>query len=374
MTLKINGREVGFEAGQTILQAARAAGIQIPTLCHLQDAFPTGSCRLCVVEVAGSARLLPACETPAQEGMEVQTENKRVVEARRTILEMLVASGQHNCFVLESDPDRWTELQLEAMSGTGHETICPAYGDCRLQDLVVAYGVRTSGIEPAEGPFPIDDDHPLIRRDYSRCIQCGRCAAACNEVQVNLAIPAPYGRREDRPQPEGWYPLADYDRCVYCGECIQACPVGALVEKKALGLGRHWETEKVRTTCSYCGVGCQIWLHVQDGRVVRVSGVEGVPPNQGRLCVKGRFGYDFIQSEDRLKSPLIKENGRFREASWDEALDLVARRFLEIKEERGPRALAGLTSARVTNEENYLMQKLVRTGFGTNSVDHCARL
>jgi predicted molibdopterin-dependent oxidoreductase YjgC len=374
MTMKINGREVDFQEGQTILEAARAAGIQIPTLCHLKDAPPNGSCRICSVAVAGSDRLLPACETPAQEGMEVWTENQKVVAARRTILEMLVASGQHNCFVMEMDPDKWTEFQLEAMSTPGHDRICPAYGACELQDLVVAYGVRTDGLVPAQGPFPLDNDQPLILRDFSRCIQCGRCVAACNEVQVNLAIPHPYGRREDHPAPEGWYPLADYDKCTHCGECVQACPVGALIERKASGLGRHWEAQKVRTTCPYCGVGCQMWLHVQEGKVVKVTGVEGVVPNQGRLCVKGRFGYDFIHSEDRLTTPLIRKDGRLEQATWDEALDLVADKFKEIKDKRGPDALAGLTSARVTNEENYLMQKLVRAGFGTNNIDHCARL
>lgn len=374
ISLTINGRSVSCEAGLSILDAAAGVGIKIPTLCYLKEAFPTGACRICVVEVEGRDRLLPACETPADEGLVVQTESSRVREARKAILEMLLASGQHNCFVTDLDPDKWTSYQLEAMATPTHGTLCPAYGDCTLQDLVVLYGVKAEGIEPAKGPFPVDDEHPLILRDFSRCIQCGRCISACNEVQVNAAIPEPYGRRADRPPEQGFYPFPDYDQCVFCGECVQACPVGALVEKKAHGIGRHWEAEKVRTTCPYCGVGCQMWLHVQDGRVVKVSGVEEVVPNQGRLCVKGRFGYDFIHSEERLKVPLIKENGRFREASWDEALDLVAKKFSEIKESSGSDALAGLTSARVTNEENYLMQKLVRTGFGTNSVDHCARL
>jgi predicted molibdopterin-dependent oxidoreductase YjgC len=287
---------------------------------------------------------------------------------------MLVASGEHNCFVMDLHPDKWAEYQLQMTERPHHEQLCPAHGKCKLQDLVVAYGVKNIPLEPGKKEFPMDDSHPLIIRDYSRCIQCGRCVSACNEVQVNLAIPAPYGRREDRPEPERWYPMADYDYCVYCGECVRACPVGALVEKKAFGVGRHWETKKVRTTCPYCGVGCQMWLHVQDNKVVKVTGVDGLPPNLGRLCVKGRFGYDFIHSDERLTKPLIKEDGDFREASWDEALDLVAKKFTELKEKHGPDSLGGLTSARVTNEENYLMQKLVRAGFGTNNIDHCARL
>jgi len=295
------------------------------------------------------------------------------VEARRTILQMLVASGQHNCFVADLKPDQWVEYQLETMSAPGHERLCPAFGDCRLQDLVVEYGVSVRDLEPAEGPFPVEEDHPLIERDFSRCIQCGRCIQACNQVQVNLAIPYPYGRREDHPQPEGFYPLVNYELCTFCGECVQACPVGALYEKKAVGLGLAQETERIRTTCPYCGVGCQLWLRVKDGRIVKVEGVESAQPNRGRLCVKGRFGYDFIHSEERLKSPLIKEDGRFREASWEEALDLTAERFRAIIAEHGPDAVAGVSCARSTNEDSYSMQKLFRAVFKTNNIDHCAR-
>jgi formate dehydrogenase major subunit len=160
---------------------------------------------------------------------------------------------------------------------------------------------------------------------------------------------------------------------VFCGQCIQACPVGALVEKKARFQGRDKDVEKVRTTCPYCGVGCQQLLHVKDGKIVKVTAVEDAAPNKGRLCVKGRFGYDFIYSEDRLKTPLIKENGEFREASWDEALDLVASKFKEIIEKHGPDAVAGVSCARSTNEDSYQMQKLFRAVFKTNNIDHCAR-
>ncbi len=214
----------------------------------------------------------------------------------------------------------------------------------------------------------------MILRDFNKCVLCYRCIAACNDIQVNNAIPVPFGRRGNNPTATAWFPVADYDLCVHCGECVQACPVGALIEKKAQGKALTWQLKKTRTTCPYCGVGCQIWLHTKDNQVVKVTGVEEALPNRGRLCVKGRFAYDFIHSPDRLTTPLIKENGTFREASWDEALDLVAARFLKIKENDGPQYLAGLTSARATNEENYLMQKLVRTGFGTNNIDHCARL
>ncbi|KMY68747.1 formate dehydrogenase [Desulfocarbo indianensis] len=370
----INGEKASFEPGRTILEVAQSLGIKIPTLCHLPQTKATGVCRICVVEVAGADRLLPACETPAAEGMEVKTESPRVIEARKTILEMLVASGQHNCFLMDLPPDSWTSAQIEAMSRPWHDKICPAHGDCRLQDLVVEYGVRANGQEPPADDYPLDDSHPMIVRDFSRCIQCGRCVQACNEVQVNQAIPAPWGPRKDRDPERGWYPLADYEQCTHCGECVQACPVGALFEKKAYGLAYANETEKVRTTCPYCGVGCQQLLHVKDGKIVRVTGAENGEPNHGRLCVKGRFGYDFIYSEERLTAPLIREGESFREASWDEALDLVAKRFMEIREKHGPDALGGVSCARSINEDSYNMQKLFRAAIGTNNIDHCARV
>jgi len=195
---------------------------------------------------------------------------------------------------------------------------------------------------------------------------------ACNEVQVNRAISFGYRGAQSKIVASGDRPLADSE-CVFCGECIQACPVGALVEKKARYQWRPWETTKVRTTCPYCGVGCQQLLHVKDGRIVKVTGVEDAEPNQGRLCVKGRFGYDFIYSEERLKTPLIREGETFREASWDEALDLVASKFKQIIAESGPDAVAGVSCARSINEDSYNMQKLFRAAFKTNNIDHCAR-
>ena len=372
--ITLNGREVEFTLGQTILEVAQDNQVHIPTLCHLPKAGHAGICRMCVVEVKGSDKLLPSCETPAAEGMDIWTDTPKVVEARRDILRMLIASGDHNCLVMNLPPEKWTEFQLEVMDKPWHQTICPSHGACELQNLAVEYGIDASNSQPGIRTVSLDDQHPLIVRDYSRCILCGRCVAACNEVQVNLAIPQPFGRREEHEDEKGWFPVADYDHCVHCGECVQVCPVGALFDKKTYGKEVGWEAERVRTTCPYCGVGCQMWLHVKDNEVVRVSGVEGVEPNQGSLCVKGRYGFDFVQSPERLTKPLIKENGKFREAEWDEALDLVASKFTALRDEHGPDSLGGLTSARVTNEENYLMQKLVRAGFGTNNIDHCARL
>jgi NADP-reducing hydrogenase subunit HndD len=268
-------------------------------------------------------------------------------------------------------PD-WTAFQLAVQKADGADQLCPVWGDCRLQDLAFRYQVDGSRFEPTAPSYPSEMANPLIIRDFSRCILCGRCVQACNEVQVNRAISHGYRGSHSKIVAAGDRPLADSE-CVFCGECVQACPVGALVEKKARYEWRPWRAEKIRTTCPYCGVGCQQWLHVQDGRIVKVTGVEEAEPNKGRLCVKGRFGYDFIYSEERLRSPLIREQNGFREASWDEALDLVAAKFKQIIAESGPDALAGVSCARSINEDSYNMQKLFRAAFKTNNIDHCAR-
>jgi predicted molibdopterin-dependent oxidoreductase YjgC len=349
-TCNINGLTVEFQPGQTILAAARAAGIStIPTLCYLKDTTATGSCRMCMVEVEGARTLLPACATLTAPGMVIKTESDRIDAARRMVIELLLASGNHNCLV------------------------CEANGACELQALAYRYQVeRPSFADPCDALYYQENNKNLIRRDLSKCIMCGRCVRACQEKQVNQAISIGYRGAHNKIVTRSDNPYGDSD-CVFCGECVQACPVGALVELKAMGLARSWETEKIRTTCPYCGVGCQLSLHVKDGKIVKVTGWEGAAPNQGRLCVKGRFGYDFIYSPDRLTTPLIKTNGEFREASWDEALDLVADKFKETIAQHGPDAIAGVSCARSINEDSYQMQKLFRAVIGTNNIDHCAR-
>jgi formate dehydrogenase major subunit len=370
--LSINGNKVAFTPGQTLLEVACTMNIWIPTLCHLKGATPTGACRICLVEVAGARTLQPACSTPAAAGMRVQTESKKVVEARRMVLELLLASGNHNCAVHNESSGDWTDFQLGVQQHDGSDELCPAWGDCKLQELAFRYQVKSVRFAPQQGTYPSEIANPLIIRDFARCILCGRCVQACNEVQVNRAISFGYRGTQSKIVAAGDRPLKDSE-CVFCGECIQACPVGALVEKKARYQWRPWKETTVRTTCPYCGVGCQQLLHVQDGRIVKVTGVAGAEPNQGRLCVKGRFGYDFIYSEERLKTPLIREKEGFREASWDEALDLVTAKFKQIIAESGPDALAGVSCARSINEDSYNMQKLFRAALKTNNIDHCAR-
>jgi len=280
--------------------------------------------------------------------MDVATDTPRVHSARRLNTELLLSAGRHDCL------------------------LCEANGNCRLQDLAYRYRVDGSTFPRNDRIYPTEDINPFIVRDFSRCILCGRCVQACNQLVVNQAISQGYRGSQSKIVTGGDYPYHQSD-CVFCGQCVEVCPTGALTEKKLRGLGRAWETERVRTTCPYCGVGCQMWLHVKEGRIVKVSAVEGAAPNDGRLCVKGRFGYDFIYSEERLKTPLIRENGQFREASWDEALDLVAAKFKEIIGKHGPDAIAGVSSARSINEDSYQMQKLFRAVFKSNNIDHCAR-
>jgi predicted molibdopterin-dependent oxidoreductase YjgC len=371
----INGHEFTYLPGETVLQVARRNGIEIPTLCYMKNASPTGACRICLVEVEGARTLAASCATPAAPKMVVRTETPRVVRARRMNLELLLSSGHHNCLVQDLDVDSWTDFQLKAMSLKEHEDLCPAYGTCRLQELAIKDQIRTNRFAPNDPGHGIENVNPFIVRDLSRCILCGRCVQACNEVQVNNAISFGYRGKHSKIVARGDRALKDSD-CVFCGECVQACPVGALVTTGDFEtrIPDKSDTKLVRTTCSYCGVGCQMVLHVRKDRIEKVTGVEDLGPNYGSLCVKGRFGYDFVQDPARLTKPLIREGGSFREASWEEALNLVAGKLKSIKSQHGADSIGVLSSARITNEENYLVQKFTRAVVGTNNVDHCARL
>lgn len=349
MKVTINGKRYEIPAGQTILQAAQANEIYIPTLCYLEKIGPLAKCRACAVEVKGNANLVTACSTLAADGMEIFTDSERAVAAQRYVIDLALSSGSHDCM------------------------ICEKSGACELQDA--AYHLKFEEKDFKKGDYPenIDDSSAFIRLDRNRCIMCGRCVEACNRIVANGVIKIINRGFESYIGFDCNDPMAE-SMCVQCGECTQVCPVGALTNKKSIGMARTWEAEKVRTTCPYCGVGCQQELHVKKGRIVKVTGVEDASPNKGRLCVKGRYGYDFIYSEDRLTTPLIRGNkGEFHEASWDEALDLVATKFKDIIKRYGPDAVAGVSCARSTNEDSYQMQKLFRSVFKTNNIDHCAR-
>jgi len=349
ISLTIDGRQVKGEEGDTVLDVCKANGIYVPTLCHKDGLSDVGACRMCVVEIERERRVMPACTYPAKDGLVVKTHTERLERYRRLILELILSEHEHNCLVCEQN------------------------GNCELQNLVYQYGIDKISLPINKLVEPIDDSSEVILRDPNKCILCGRCVRACAEIagQGILSF-ADRGSKTIIVADLNW-PLAQ-SGCVSCGACIQACPTGALTEKLARFQGRSWEFRKVQTTCPYCGVGCQIELNIKDNRIVKIYGVEDGSDNKGNLCVKGRFGFDYVHHPDRLTTPLIKRNGKFEEASWDEALDLIATRFKELKDKYGSDALAGLSSAKCTNEENYLFQKFVRTCFGSNNVDHCARL
>lgn len=369
----INENKFSFELEETILEIARRNDIDIPTLCYLKGATPSGRCGICVIEVEGQKDLVEACTAPAVDQMVVLTESPRVIESRRNTIRQMLSLGNHNCAARGSDESDWTAFQLNVQQNDKSDQLCPVWGDCRLQDLAYRYQVSATGLTGIKVEYPIEDVNPFIVRDFSRCIMCGRCVATCREIQVNNAIDFGQDKLFNKIIAVDDRTLKNSD-CVFCGECVQACPVGALVEKDARYQVRQWETKKVRTTCSYCGVGCQIYLHIKDNKIVKVTGVEHVPPNYGSLCVKGRFGYNFVNSPERLTTPLIRENGELRAASWDEALNLVAGRLQSIKKEHGPDSIGMLTSARISNEENYVAHKFTRATLKTNNIDHCARL
>jgi formate dehydrogenase major subunit len=260
---------------------------------------------------------------------------------------------------------------------------CQDVMNCSLKELsheysadkhkLIIHDVKETFFTDVASPFPTETENPFIIRNFSKCILCGSCVQACNDIQVNNAIDFGKQGTQTKIIAGADQPLKDSD-CVFCGECVQVCPVGALTEKNVIYRGTDWDDKTIRSTCTYCGVGCQINLHVKDNEVIRITGNEASAPNHGSLCVKGRYGFDFISSLERLKHPLIKYNGEFKEASWDEAFEHIANRFSEIIEKNGPNSIGALTSARVSNEENYIVQKFARGVLKTNNVDHCARL
>lgn len=351
ITLTIDGKKVEADAGSNLLQVARDNGFDIPGLCYHKKLSPTGACRLCVTKIEGMRGLTMSCTVQVQDGMNVIAFDEELEKNRKHTLDYLLS--EHN------DNQQYTKRD-------------------ELWDLAVKYGLddeknRKYPSVWKQMNYPVDDSSPVLTYDASKCIKCFRCIKACDEVQgKNILNFADRGL--------GSYIIAGFDHwagseCDGCGECIQLCPTEAIVEKPhADKIDVRKSIEKITTTCPYCGVGCQLELWVKDDQIVRATGVEGVSPNDGRLCVKGRFGYDFVHDKRRLTKPLIKRNGKFEEASWDEALTLIAENFSSIKNIYGGNALAGYASAKCTNEDNYLFQKFFRTVFGTNNIDYCTRL
>ena len=352
--LQIDGREVTVAQGTTILEAAKNAGIDIPHLCYDPRVRPIGSCRLCIVQIEGRAGLTISCNTPVADGMKVRTENQEIAAIRKTILELILAQHRVAC------------------------TSCDREGACKLQD----YAYRYQADEAYFGPAPRKPIRPnyttnseAILYDPDKCILCGLCVNYCEEVPMAEALT--FAGKPDDMQVSTTFGIDLFkSTCVLCGGCIAVCPTGAMTERAAVGCGREKDLIKTRTVCAYCGVGCQIDVAVnpKTNRIVKVTTEPGYTPNKGNLCVKGKFGIDFVGHPDRLTTPLIKRNGKFGKATWDEAIKLIADRLNKIKSQTGPDSIAGLSSAKCTNEDNYVFQKFMRASIGTNNVDHCARL
>ncbi|MBM3358627.1 MAG: formate dehydrogenase subunit alpha [Betaproteobacteria bacterium] len=354
---KLNGSNVVGSSTETILQTAKRYGVEIPHLCYKQGMRPDGNCRACMVEVKGERVLAPACCRKPAPGMEVTTDNERSLASQKMVLELLLSDMPKERHTPDSELDFWAK---------------------KLK-------VGKPRFAPRHQPKP-DLTHFGIAVDLDSCIQCTRCVRACREEQVNDVIGYAFRGEHSKIVFDLDDPMGE-STCVACGECVQACPTGALMPARGVGMVKP--DKKVRSVCPYCGVGCQIDYAVKDNRILYVDGADG-PSNHGRLCVKGRYGFDYVHHKQRLTKPLIRKKGvpkhadftmdpatpleHFREASWEEALDLAAGGLKKIRDGRGKHALAGFGSAKGTNEEAYLFQKLVRTGFGSNNVDHCTRL
>ena len=350
ITVTINGRAVAAVPGASILDTARANGIDIPTLCYLEGVSDIGMCRLCVVEAEGFENLLPACRTRVKNGMVITTESERLTKYRREMLELILASHDRDC-----------------MS-------CPANGSCELQALCNRFGVKKSSYRSPRMLNGVIDDDPYIRYDPGKCIHCQRCINVCHNIAGNGVLKSGHSgtyHTVETPFGKGW----KNSGCENCGNCASVCPTGALTLKREDNF-RSWEVTRVRTTCPHCATGCQLYLVVKNNRIVNVEAADG-PSNHKRLCVKGRSGsIDFVHSPDRLTAPLIKDRatGEFREVSWEEAISYTAQKFLELKNKYGGDSLAGFACSRSANEDIYMVQKMVRTCFGTNNTDNCARV
>jgi formate dehydrogenase alpha subunit len=349
VTLTVDGRAVAARPGMTVLEACREAGIHIPTLCHDPRLEPYGACRLCVVEIEGMRGYPTSCTTAVADGMVVTTASDTLHNLRSTVVELLLSDHNVECLT------------------------CEANGRCGLQDAAYELGIEVSRYEGDKHHAQMDDENPLISRDPSKCISCGRCVRICHEVQGCDVWG--YTKRGFDSLPDTPFSVSLLQAgCEFCGQCVSTCPTGALTDKVGRFRGRHWEVQWTETTCGYCGVGCTIELATKNGCIVGARAPLSKGPNYGNLCAKGRYGWSFAQHGDRLTTPLVRRNGEFEPATWDEALALCAEALASARDEHGPGSVAALASAKCTNEENYLFQKLMRAGIGTHNIDHCARL
>ncbi len=377
ITLTIDEKKIEAPPGTHVLQVALANGIEIPHLCYHPELSVSGGCRLCIVEVEGYPEPVPSCGLACTDGLVITTHGERLHELRKNVLDLLISDHPLDCL------------------------ICEKAGDCLLQQYAYEYGIKETTYTPTISSTLYQDDNPFFIRDHQYCILCGLCVRICDEIVGVHAIDfAKRGFESNIATPYDG-PMIE-STCVFCGNCVQVCPTAALMPVSRKNKGREWELDRKTTICGYCGVGCQLEYALKEGEIVYAQASPDGPVNGELLCTKGRYGWDFAHSPERLTRPLIRrdlayELGLSSEAweqpdtsplavkqpkieddfiavDWETALDLVASRLAATVSEHGPDSVMGLSSARCTNEENYLFQKFIRVGIGTNNVDHCARL
>ncbi|MBV1911382.1 MAG: molybdopterin-dependent oxidoreductase, partial [Kangiellaceae bacterium] len=349
----INGQSYSTKKGESILQFANRNHFSIPTLCDDSRLESFGACRVCSVDVAlkedGPTKVMASCHTPISSGMHIQTHSRSILKLRKNIVELVL-----------------TDHPLECLT-------CEVNGNCELQDVAAEVGIREVRYKNAanHGDYQKDESHPYMRSDLSKCINCYRCVRACDEIQGEFVLGIE-GRGFASKIIKGGNLSFDESACVSCGACAQTCPTSAIsdvFESKSIQA-----EEKIRTICSYCGVGCNLEVSVKNNEVLSIRAPNDAEVNEGHTCLKGRYAWRFYNHPDRLTSPLIKKDGEFVKASWEEAYSLIESKLTSLKQSFGGDSIAGISSARCTNEENYLMQKLLRAVIQTNNIDCCARV